>query len=179
MILLNRAHLDRRSALFRSPHRTNRAAGAPARPGPPSAPLILHKMSVDTYFSGGVVPVESPDIASLTLCVPLPLAARVYIGPWLLAYPLAAYAFYGAYDHYIQSIGKSLAHSHVPLEARFWREAGLSGEGLRLGAVVDTEWTFLLCILLFGGHALSFLFTRWSVSFRSRGEARHVTNTSA
>lgn len=29
--------------------------------------------------------------------------------------------------------------------------------------------------MLFGGHALSFLFTRWSVSFRSRGEARHVS----
>jgi hypothetical protein len=37
-----------------------------------------------------------------------------------------------------------------------------------------TEWSFLLCICLFGGHALSFLSTRWSVGFRSRGEARHV-----
>jgi hypothetical protein len=36
------------------------------------------------------------------------------------------------------------------------------------------EWSFLLCICLFGGHALSFLSTRWSVGFRSRGEARHV-----
>lgn len=53
------------------------------------------------------MPVESPDIASLTLCVPLPLAARIYIGPWLVAYPIAAYAFYGAYETYIQSIGKS------------------------------------------------------------------------
>lgn len=64
-------------------------------------------MSTDTCFPGGTVPVDSPDIASLTLCVPLPLAARIYIGPWLFAYPLAAYAFYGAYDRYIQSIGKS------------------------------------------------------------------------
>lgn len=94
-------------------------------------------MSVDNYFSGGVVPVDSPDIASLTLCVPLPLAARVYIGPWLFAYPLAAYAFYGAYDHYIQSIGKHLvaswacmiahrAHGRKPWEAA-------SGECSRLG----------------------------------------------
>lgn len=37
------------------------------------------------------------------------------------------------------------------------------------------EWTFLLCILLFGGHALSFLFTRWSINFRSRTEATHVS----
>lgn len=36
------------------------------------------------------------------------------------------------------------------------------------------EWSFLLCIVLFGGHALSFLMTRWSIGFRSRGEARHV-----
>ncbi|GAA5850779.1 hypothetical protein JCM8547_009088 [Rhodosporidiobolus lusitaniae] len=40
--------------------------------------------------------------------------------------------------------------------------------------IKSIEWTFLLCIVLFGGHALSFLFTRWSMSFRSRGEARRV-----
>ena len=42
-----------------------------------------------------------------------------------------------------------------------------------------SEWTFLLCIALFGGHALSFLFTRWSVAFRSRGEAKHITSIDA
>ncbi|KAL8291698.1 hypothetical protein RQP46_001956 [Phenoliferia psychrophenolica] len=93
-------------------------------------------------FKGGAVEVESLDIASLTLVTPLPFAARVYIGPWLVLYPLAAYAFYGNYDKYIKSI----------------------------------EWSFLLCIVLFGGHALSFLGTRWSIAFRSRGEARHVTD---
>ncbi|ORY90726.1 hypothetical protein BCR35DRAFT_299290 [Leucosporidium creatinivorum] len=93
-------------------------------------------------FPRGQVDVTSPDVQALTLVTPLPLYARVYIGPWLVAYPLAAYAFYGNYDKYIKSI----------------------------------EWSFLLSIVLFGGHALSFLFTRWSVSFRSRGEARHVTD---
>ncbi|GAA6000885.1 hypothetical protein JCM10207_004705 [Rhodosporidiobolus poonsookiae] len=88
-------------------------------------------------FKGGHVPVESPDIASLTLINPLPFWARIYTLPFLFAYPLAYYAFYHAYDTYIRSI----------------------------------EWTFLLCIVLFGGHALSFLFTRWSITFRSRGEA--------
>lgn len=39
-----------------------------------------------------------------------------------------------------------------------------------------TEWTFLLCIVLFVGHALSFLFTRWSIAFRSYGEARRTSN---
>ncbi|GAA5826152.1 hypothetical protein JCM11251_007183 [Rhodosporidiobolus azoricus] len=92
-------------------------------------------------FSGGVVAVDSPDIAKLVLTVELPLWARVYVLPWLLAYPLAYHAFYNRYDDWIKSI----------------------------------EWTFLLCIVLFGGHALSFLFTRWSMNFRSRGEARRVS----
>lgn len=51
---------------------------------------------------------ESPDIATLTLVTPLPIAARIYIGPWLVLYPLAAYAYYGAYDTYIKSIGELL-----------------------------------------------------------------------
>ncbi|GAA5847692.1 hypothetical protein JCM5353_002617 [Sporobolomyces roseus] len=42
--------------------------------------------------------------------------------------------------------------------------------------IKSIEWTFLLCILLFGGHALSFLFTRWSITFRSRGEAIRVND---
>lgn len=57
-------------------------------------------------FPGGQVDVTSPDVAGLTLVTPLPLYARVYIGPWLIAYPLAAYAFYGNYDKYIKSIGR-------------------------------------------------------------------------
>lgn len=56
-------------------------------------------------FKGGAVEVVSQDIESLTLVTPLPFAARIYIGPWLVLYPLAAYAFYGNYDKYIQSIG--------------------------------------------------------------------------
>ncbi|GAA5974104.1 hypothetical protein JCM11641_003436 [Rhodosporidiobolus odoratus] len=42
--------------------------------------------------------------------------------------------------------------------------------------IKSIEWTFLLCILLFGGHALSFLFTRWSIAFKSRAEAVRVNN---
>ncbi|KAM0749614.1 hypothetical protein T439DRAFT_314935 [Meredithblackwellia eburnea MCA 4105] len=99
-------------------------------------------MSTSLIFKGGRVAVDSSDINTLTLVTPLPLYARIYIGPWLILYPLAAYAYYGNYDKYIKSI----------------------------------EWSFLLSICLFGGHALSFLGTRWSISFRSRGEARHVTN---
>lgn len=56
-------------------------------------------------FPSGRVPVVSPDIASLHLCSPLPIAARVYIAPWLILYPLAAYAYYIEYDRYIKSIG--------------------------------------------------------------------------
>ncbi|KAI5478803.1 cation-transporting ATPase 4 [Pseudohyphozyma bogoriensis] len=93
-------------------------------------------------FPGGDVKVTSPDIKSLTLVTPLPFIARIYVGPWLVLYPLAAYAFYGNYDKYIGSI----------------------------------EWSFLLAICLYGGHALSFLGTRWSIDLRSRGEARHVND---
>lgn len=50
--------------------------------------------------------VDSSDIASLTLVTPLPVAARIYIGPWFVAYPVAAWAFYGNYDKYIKSIGQ-------------------------------------------------------------------------
>ncbi|BGP13232.1 hypothetical protein JCM10213_004997 [Rhodosporidiobolus nylandii] len=96
-------------------------------------------------FRGGQVPVHSPDIEKTVLINPLPLFSRVYVAPFLLAYPLAYYAFYHAYDTYIRSI----------------------------------EWTFLLCIVLFGGHALSFLFTRWSIGFRSRGEAVRVNSLDA
>ncbi|KAK4050538.1 putative cation-transporting ATPase 1 [Microbotryomycetes sp. JL221] len=98
--------------------------------------------TTQNVFKHGVVPVDSLDVERLTLVQPLPAYMRIYVGPWLAAYPLAAYAYFLHYDTYIKSI----------------------------------EWTFLLCIALFGGHALSFLFTRWSVAFRSRGEAKHITN---
>ncbi|GAA5979114.1 hypothetical protein JCM10908_002809 [Rhodotorula pacifica] len=45
--------------------------------------------------------------------------------------------------------------------------------------IKSIEWTFLLCIVLFGGHALSFLFTRWSINFRSRTESTHVSTFEA
>ena len=61
---------------------------------------------MSSHFPRGAVEVESPDIASLTLVTPLPFVARIYIGPWLVLYPLAAYAFYGDYDRYIRSIGE-------------------------------------------------------------------------
>lgn len=57
-------------------------------------------------FPKGRVSVISPDILNLVLVSPLPFIFRIYIGPWLFFYPLAAYAFYWEYDHYIKSIGK-------------------------------------------------------------------------
>ncbi|KAL1411623.1 putative cation-transporting ATPase 1 [Vanrija albida] len=33
--------------------------------------------------------------------------------------------------------------------------------------IVSEEWTFIYCVLLFGGHALSFLATRWSNAVRA------------
>lgn len=119
-------------------------------------------LAINSTFTNGKVDVVSPDIESLSLCTGLPLFARVYIGPWLLLYPLAAYAFYIEYDRYIKSIGAAYS---------FFERRKVADVVRPLRA----EWSFLLCICLFGGHALSFLSTRWSVGFRSRGEARHVT----
>ena len=68
-----------------------------------------------SVFPGGRVPVQSLDIASLSLLYPLPVFARVYIAPWLVLYPLAAYAFYGDYDRYIKSIGPSPRRRSSPL----------------------------------------------------------------
>ena len=56
-------------------------------------------------FPRGRVEVESPDVERLTLVQPLPTYMRVYIGPWLIAYPLAAYAYFN-YDTYLGSIGQ-------------------------------------------------------------------------
>lgn len=58
-------------------------------------------------FARGRVGVDSPDVASLTLLDPLPAWARVYVLPWLVAYPLAYHAFYNEYDQWIKSIGAS------------------------------------------------------------------------
>ena len=66
-------------------------------------------------FKGGAVEVASLDIESLTLVTPLPFAARIYIGPWLVLYPLAAYAFYGNYDKYIKSLGTLLCWAVCPI----------------------------------------------------------------
>ena len=129
-------------------------------------------------FSGGRVAVDSPDVASLTLLNPLPVWARCYVLPWLVLYPLAYHAFFNEYDQWIKSIGESLppplsssSSSHLP-------DLGTRLTAHRADAEPPrtAEWTFLLSIVLFGGHALSFLFTRWSISFRSRGEATRTNH---
>jgi cation-transporting ATPase 13A1 len=34
--------------------------------------------------------------------------------------------------------------------------------------IQSEEWTFIYCVLLFGGHALSFLVTAWSSGIRAK-----------
>jgi cation-transporting ATPase 13A1 len=34
--------------------------------------------------------------------------------------------------------------------------------------IKSEEWTFVFCVLLFGGHALSFLITAWSTRANSK-----------
>lgn len=58
---------------------------------------------------------------------------HLYAVPFLLLYPLWAYAYYVRYDDWVKS----------------------------------EEWTFLGCVTLGAGHALSFLVTRWSSAARA------------
>lgn len=90
----------------------NKKSRSEANSLPPTASASVKPVSplramASSHFARGAVDVVSPDIASLTLVTPLPFVARIYVGPWLVAYPLAAYAFYGDYDRYIRSIGMS------------------------------------------------------------------------
>lgn len=34
--------------------------------------------------------------------------------------------------------------------------------------IQSEEWTFIYCVLVFGGHVLSFLATRWSNAIRAK-----------
>lgn len=45
--------------------------------------------------------------------------------------------------------------------------------------LVSEEWTFLACVTLGAGHALSFLVTRWSTGARAWITTRKVTRISA
>lgn len=81
--------------------------------------------------------IVSSDIDSIVLLKLRPLITHFYVFPFLIAYPLAAYAYFVEYDKYLRSI---------------------DGE--------SQEWTFLLCITVFGGHALAWLSTRWSTRIR-------------
>ncbi|MBW0461714.1 hypothetical protein O181_001429 [Austropuccinia psidii MF-1] len=81
--------------------------------------------------------IVSPEIASIVLLRLRPLITHTYIFPFIFAYPLAAYAYFVEYDRYLRSA---------------------DGE--------SQEWTFLLCVTVFGGHALSWLATRWSTTVR-------------
>ncbi|KAJ9121558.1 hypothetical protein QFC22_002177 [Naganishia vaughanmartiniae] len=72
--------------------------------------------------------IVSPEIEAISLHNPIRLWNRIYAVPALFFYNLLYYAYYHAYDTYIQS----------------------------------EEWTFVYCVLLGAGHALSFLITRWS-----------------
>lgn len=49
--------------------------------------------------------VESADVESVQLLVHVPFWQRIYVAPWLFAYPAAAYMFYGDYDRFVGSIG--------------------------------------------------------------------------
>jgi hypothetical protein len=87
-----------------------------------------------TSFCRVSVNVKSPEIAWASLHVAIPWYFHIYTIPFLLLYPLLAYAYYIKYDDWIKS----------------------------------EEWTFLACVSLGAGHALSFLVTRWSTAAKAR-----------
>lgn len=104
-------------------------------------------------FPGGRVAVTSPDIASLQLVDPLPAWARVYVLPWLVAYPLAYHAFYNRYEDWITSIGELLA-------AR-----SLFHEGVVILLRAKADWTALQ-------SGLSSSASSCSADMRSRSSSR-------
>ncbi|KAF8322419.1 endoplasmic reticulum Ca-transporting P-type ATPase [Cantharellus anzutake] len=87
--------------------------------------------------------VSSQDIERASLHTSRPLWAHAYAVPFLLLYPIWAYAYYFKYDDWVKS----------------------------------EEWTFLGCVALGAGHALSFLATRWSAGAKAlitSGSAQNV-----
>ncbi|EIW70519.1 hypothetical protein TREMEDRAFT_43233 [Tremella mesenterica DSM 1558] len=75
-----------------------------------------------------------------------------------------------------QEIEKISLHNPIPLKYRLYGLPFLSLYPVLYYAyyhkydtwVVSEEWTFIYCVLLFAGHALSFLATRWSSGIRAR-----------
>jgi len=94
--------------------------------------------------SGGAK-IVSPEIESIVLLRLRPLITHTYVFPFIFAYPLAAYAYFVEYDRYLRSV---------------------DGE--------SQEWTFLLCVTVFGGHALSWLATRWNTTIRQAATSFRV-----
>lgn len=95
------------------------------------------------------VQIVSAEIESIVLLRLRPLITHTYVFPFIFAYPLAAYAYFFEYDRYLRSV---------------------DGE--------SQEWTFLLCVTVFGGHALSWLTTRWNTQIRQAATSVGVDDIS-
>ncbi|OCF39299.1 cation-transporting ATPase 13A1 [Kwoniella heveanensis CBS 569] len=75
-----------------------------------------------------------------------------------------------------QEIDSISLHNPIPIHLRLYGLPFLSLYPLLYYAyyhkydewVVSEEWTFIYCVLLFAGHALSFLITAWSSGFNAR-----------
>ncbi|PLW18388.1 hypothetical protein PCANC_08835 [Puccinia coronata f. sp. avenae] len=104
----------------------------------------IKSLGIQMSKSNGVK-IVSPEIESIVLLRSRPLITHTYVFPFIFAYPLAAYAYFVEYDRYLRSV---------------------DGE--------SQEWTFLLCVTVFGGHALSWLATRWNTTIRQAATSFRV-----
>ena len=101
--------------------------------------VFLYFKSVGAMASGVSVK-NSNEIAAISLHSPLPALLHLYVYPFLVLYPFAAWIYLAKYNEYLG----------------------------------DQANTFIGCVLLFGTHALSWLATRWSMSFRAAVTAYKV-----
>lgn len=76
---------------------------AKAEPAPALLPLPSSLLFPPLPRLPTMVAVQSPDVARITLHVPVPLWTHLYVLPFLFLYPLYLYAYYVAYDSWIKS----------------------------------------------------------------------------
>jgi hypothetical protein len=93
--------------------------------------------------------VISQEIDSISLHNPIPIKARIYGLPFLSKLPLI--------------ICNAIANKAALYPLLYYTYYHKYDDW-----VVSEEWTFIYCVLLFAGHALTFLSTAWSTGINQR-----------
>lgn len=101
--------------------------------------------------------IVSQEIDSISLHNPIPLQWRIYGLPFLGKWDLGPCIR----DDYHEPVGLTLRTAFYPVlyYTYYYRYDDW---------VKSEEWSFIYCVLLFAGHALSFLITAWNSAFNAR-----------